>query len=427
MAADVLTHPTRSSQDDTASFPSQRPIHRRRTGGVQGLLASMWAGVLFVQQTATYWRQSLAQVDGWLLGITLALTGFGLFMLYSASAADSLSMMGHPFGLVVKQVLFIVIGLGAMLVLSRIPYTTYEKANWRWGGWLGVMSLLLATSLMGTTANGSERWLSLGFVQIQPSELAKPVGALLLAFALSRPRGPEWLGTLVLHGAAYLAMVAFIFEQPNLSISLLLMSTLVTLTFVAGLPMMLYATVLPLGLAAVAFKVSHTPYQRDRIVGWLHPEKYPDGIGYNLIQSLYAFGHGGLVGKGYGQSIQKHFYLPFHYTDFIFSVIGEELGLLGTLGTVLLYGILAWRGLSIAYECPRPFGQLLALGLTCLIVFQAIINLCVATQLFPVTGVTLPLISYGGTSVVVTLAMIGVLLNLSRAEPLSAVPSNGTA
>lgn len=412
MVRNLLSHPTRRRRQPSPSLdpdeePSVFPAHRpRRTGSIAWFLKSL-----------QFWTNSLREVDGWLLGITVALSGFGLFMLFSASAADSVAADGHPFGLVVKQAIFVTIGFAGMLVASRIPYKTYQLANWRWGGWLLVVGLLLATALMGTTANGSERWLNLGFVQIQPSEIAKPVGALLLAFALSRPATYGRMGTMTVHLGAYLLLVAFIFEQPNLSIALLLMSTLLSMTFAAGLPMWLFMTVLPVGLVGVAWKIMHTDYQLKRIIGWQNPWADPDGIGYNLIQSLFAFGHGGLLGTGYGLSIQKHFYLPFHYTDFIFSVIGEELGLLGSLTTVLLYAILAWRGFLISWQCRTPFGQLLAFGLTCLIVFQAIINLCVATQLFPVTGVTLPLISYGGTSVVVTLAMIGILLNISRPHP----------
>jgi len=184
--------------------------------------------------------------------------------------------------------------------------------------------------------------------------------------------------------------------------------------FVSGLHKGLMAVVLPLIGFGVAREIQHNPYQMERITGWLNPWADPLDKGYNLIQSYFAVSSGGLFGVGLGNSIQKLYYLPFQHTDFIFSVICEEWGFIGASIVVGLFGLLAWRGFSIAQAAPTRFGRMLAFGLTMAIILQALINICVTIGLMPVTGVTLPLISYGGTSMMVTLGMIGILLNISR-------------
>jgi cell division protein FtsW len=208
--------------------------------------------------------------------------------------------------------------------------------------------------------------------------------------------------------------IALIIKQPNLSMTIILSLVTFGTMFISGIPTWLLTIIGAGGGYGVVHKISHTAYQMRRIQGWLDPWKDSQDTGYNLIQSLYAIGSGGLVGTGLGMSHQKLYYLPFQYTDFIFAVWAEEWGLIGCVILIGLFAVLLYRGFVIAQTCRSPFGQVLAMGITMMFASQIIINMAVATGLFPVTGVTLPFISYGGTSVLVTSMMIGMLLNISR-------------
>ena len=348
--------------------------------------------------------------DAQLLWVTYSLLIFGLLALFSASANYSLGMNGNAFGQVLKQLVFVIIGLGIMGWMAQFPYQQLKKKAWTFG--LVIAGLLFLTLAQGVTTNGSERWLPLGPFQFQPSELAKPALVMLMATALSQLKN-RWkvVGKFSL---LVLLMIGLIFKQPNLSISLLLGSTWLSLLFVGGLILPVFTIGLPLGFMAVWIQIQNTPYQLKRIVGWLDPWKDPQDVGYNIIQSYYAIASGGFFGRGFGNSIQKLYFLPFEHTDFILAVICEEMGFVGACLTLGLYSWLAVRGFYTAMQCPNAFGQLLAFGLTWVIIIQAVINICVATGLFPVTGVTLPLVSYGGTSVLVTLGMLGILMNISQ-------------
>jgi cell division protein FtsW len=348
--------------------------------------------------------------DTQLLWATYSLIIFGLLALFSASANYALGISGNAFTQVLKQVIFVIIGLGIMGAMARFPYQKLRSLAWPFG--LGVAGLLLLTLLQGVTTNGSERWLPLGPFQFQPSELAKPAVVMLMAGALSTLKN-KW-GMVGKFSLLVLAIIALIFKQPNLSISLLLLSTWLSLLFIGGLHLLWFWIGLPAGAMAVWFQIQRTPYQLKRIVGWLDPWKDPQDIGYNIIQSYYAIASGGFSGRGFGNSIQKLYFLPFEHTDFILAVISEEMGFIGACLSLGLYTWLAVRGFNIALKCTNAFGQLLAFGITWVIIVQAVINICVATGLFPVTGVTLPLVSYGGTSVLVTLGMLGILMNITQ-------------
>ncbi|MEB3206771.1 MAG: FtsW/RodA/SpoVE family cell cycle protein, partial [Vampirovibrionales bacterium] len=271
------------------------------------------------------------------------------------------------------------------------------------------------TIFVGTTANGSSRWLMLpGGIQFQPSEFAKLSGILLVAQAIvSKPSMRHW-HTLFSLGLLGL-IVVLVLKQPNVSMVLLLGLTSAAMAFVSsGLSSWFYVMGLPLVGGFLWNKIQHTDYLSKRLIGWLNPWGDPQGTGYNLIQSWYAIGNGGILGRGWGQSLQKLNALPFPHTDFIYSIVCEELGLLGSLAMVTLFGIIAWRGIHIALTCRDRYGQILAFGITFSIVIQALLNMSVAVGLLPVTGVTLPLVSYGGTSILVTLLMLGVLMHCSR-------------
>jgi cell division protein FtsW len=268
---------------------------------------------------------------------------------------------------------------------------------------------------MGVTANGSERWIPLAFgFQLQPSEIAKISAILLMAQATSQGR---LITPILFRNLALVAVMIFlIYQQPSLSISMIVSAITAIMLFVGGVPLFLFVGGAPFVLYGLYHKIKGTEYQWKRIVGWLSPWEDPQGTGYNLIQSYFAVGSGGLLGMGFGRSVQKMYYLPFHHTDFIFSIICEEMGFLGAFILISMFVLLAWRGFFVALRCPSRFGQMLALGITCAITLQMIINISVTIGLMPVTGVTLPLISYGGTSMVITLAMIGILINISRYE-----------
>ncbi|HEY9685395.1 MAG TPA: putative peptidoglycan glycosyltransferase FtsW [Coleofasciculaceae cyanobacterium] len=349
--------------------------------------------------------------DQTLVYITLSLVLVGLMSVFTASAAQADLETGNSIAILFKQVLSAILGGLLLVAMSRFSFERLKFLAHPLA--FASIGLLLLTMLVGTTANGSERWIMLPFgFQFQPSDLAKVAAILLMAQATSQPR--LFNGTGMFNLALITGMIALIYQQPNLSVSMILGMMTVAMLFVAGLSLHVLVPSL-CGIAyVVSKKVAQTPYQMERITGWIDPWRDPLDTGYNLIQSYYAVGAGGLFGAGLGNSIQKLYYLPFQHTDFIFSVICEEWGFFGAAIVLGLFGLLAWRGFTIAWQCPSHFGRMLAFGLTLAITLQAIINICVTIGLMPVTGVTLPLISYGGTSMIVTLGMIGILLNISR-------------
>lgn len=356
-------------------------------------------------------KTRITVMDGPLFYTTLVLVAFGLVSVYSASAHQAQLETGNSFALLFKQILATVIGLVALLSLSRINFQLWRRSAKILS--VATIGLLLATLVVGETVNGSERWIPLPFgFQFQPSELAKLATVILMAQVASHRR--LFSLTFFINLALVGAMTFLIYQQPNLSVSIILSLTTGAMLFMAGFPVYLFLTVIPIAAYGVWQKILETPYQKRRIDGWLNPWEYPQDAGYNLIQSFYAIGSGGVFGTGYGHSVQKLYYLPFPYTDFIFSVICEEWGVFGGLAVVGMFALFAWRGFAIAFSCPSQFGQMLAFGITTVITLQAMINLSVTIGLMPVTGVTLPFISYGGTSMIVTLAMVGILLNISR-------------
>lgn len=351
-------------------------------------------------------------LDRPLLYVTIALAILGLVAVFSASATVGTDTYGNSLYFVQRQFIFFLMGFALMYGISKVPFFYWSRVAKVVA--FGVIGLLVYTWLNGVEAYGAERWIRIFGFQFQPSELGKLSVVLLLAQALSqRSRLKQSIGfvfNLVLIGSTLI----LIYEQPSLSMTIILSGVSMAMMFIGGISPWLLGTVGLAGGSFVVYKLLHTEYQLRRIQGWLDPWKDAQDTGYNLIQSLYAIGSGGLFGTGLGMSHQKLYYLPFHYTDFIFSIWAEEWGFLGCLALVGLFLTLLYRGVVIASTCRSQFGQLLAMGITMMLAMQVIINLAVATGLFPVTGVTLPLISYGGTSVLVTLMMIGILLSISR-------------
>ena len=355
-------------------------------------------------------------IDVVFLLLVLLLLAVGLVMLWSASFAQSQYDTGYTssFKYLKKQAACALIGLAAMYFLSRVPVSLWEWAAWPLYG-VSIL-LLLAVLAVGESVNGAKRWINIAGLQFQPSEIAK--FTLILLFAkLTRHFGPEarrFRYGVLGFGCALLGILVPLALEKHLSAIMLMGLVAVVMMFVAGThPKWLLA-----GAAAaavfVAVYVTFLGYAGDRVTAWLHPEADPGDTGYQILQSLYAIGSGGLFGLGFGKSKQKYLYLPFQYNDYIFAVVCEELGLSGALLIMALFAALILRGYSIALRASSRFATVLAAGLTTLMAVQTVLNLCVVTNILPSTGIALPFFSYGGTALAVNLGEMGILLAISR-------------
>ncbi len=361
-------------------------------------------------------KQAGERVDTLFLLLLMLLLGIGLIMLYSASYAQSQYDTGYTQSTryLQKQGLCAVIGLGAMVVLSRIPPEFWLR--WAWALYGISIALLLSVLLFGESVNGARRWINIGGLQFQPSEIAK--FTLIVLFArltcLFGKRVRQFRRGVLGFGAAMLGILVPLALEKHLSAIMLMGMVAVVMMFVAGThPKWLLAG----AGAAVVFVVVYVSlmgYAGDRITAWLHPEQDPSDTGYQILQSLYAIGSGGLFGLGLGKSRQKYLYLPFQYNDYIFAVICEELGLVGAVLIICVFAALILRGYWIALHGASRFQTVLAAGLVSLIAVQTILNLGVVTNLLPSTGIALPFFSYGGTALVVNMAEMGIVLSVSR-------------
>ncbi len=351
-----------------------------------------------------------------LFGIVLALLGIGVVMIYSASAVKAMMIYGDSTYFLKRQLLWSAIGLGGLLVASRVDYRVWARYHLVVLA-MGILLLLLVlVPGVGRQAYGARRWLGVGPLGFQPSEAMKPAFVVFLASHLAARRevmGRFWAGM----GPALLvtgACAGLILLQPDLGTAVSLCITCAVLLFVAGARvshlMMVAAGSAPLLYWAVVSE----QYRLRRVLAFLDPWADPQGAGFHIIQSLYAIGSGGLFGVGLGASRQKFFYLPAEHTDFIFAILGEELGFVGGLLVLGLFLVLAWRGYRVAMAAPDLLGCLLAGGMTSMVVLQALINIGVVTGSLPVTGIPLPLVSFGGSSLVFSLGGLGILLSVSR-------------
>lgn len=364
--------------------------------------------------------------DKTLLASVIALIVIGFMAIFSSTAPKCLSDGVSPFIFLQKQLGAFVVGFFLMLFFTNFSYKKLEKFNIPVAVILIIMLFLVKFSPLGVSVNGATRWLNLG-MQIQPSEFAKPVLVMLLASIFKDNASvfkPEnWQRAYI----PILIILFLIFLQPNLSMVLLLLITAFVMYICAGGALPIIFGVLSAGLAglfllitkiAMATMVSGAAgvktYQLGRIKTWLNPELDPLGKGYNIIQSLIAFASGGFMGLGYGASVQKRSYLPECHTDFIFAVIAEEWGFIGCFFIIILFLTILYRGILIAVQSQDMYGKLLAVGLTFSICIQALINMSVTSSLVPATGVPMPFISYGGSSLVTSMIMIGILLNISK-------------
>ena len=356
------------------------------------------------------------KVDIPFLGILMVLLVVGITMLYSASYAQSEydTLYTSSTRYLQKQGICALIGLAAMLVTSRIPADFWLKAAWPLYGCSIV--LLLSVLVFGQSVNGARRWIQIAGLQFQPSEIAKFTMIVLFA-RLTKGFGSsarEFRYGVLGFGGALLGILVPLALEKHLSAIMLMGLVAVVMMFIAGTRLKW----LGLGAAAaglfVLVYISFMGYAGDRVSAWLRPQDDPSDTGYQILQSLYAIGSGGLFGLGFGKSRQKYLYLPFQYNDYIFAVICEELGLLGALCIIVLFAALILRGYWIALRASDRFSTVLATGLVTLIAVQTVLNLCVVTNLLPSTGIALPFFSYGGTALAVNLGEMGVVLSISR-------------
>ncbi len=356
--------------------------------------------------------------DKILLSVVLLLVGFGIIMVYSTSGIyTDIGKTEHHF--LLRHLFSILMGITIMIIVSLIPYRFYQRPGVVIPLLFFGIALLVLTLIpgIGTKINNARRWLPLGtFRTFQASELAKLIVVLYFSYYMVKKQ--DKIKSLTFTVIPSLIIVGTFFSlivlQPDLGTAINVVILVLPMMFLAGVRLSHLLGVGALVLPVISFIAWTNPYQKTRIMMFLDPWQDSRGAGYQLIQSLIAIGKGGLTGVGLGRGQQKLFYLPEPYSDFIFSTVGEELGFLGSVVMIVLFGILVWRGLVIAFNAPDLFGTFAAFGLTLLIGLQATINLGVVTGLLPTKGLPLPFISHGGTSLIVCLTATGILLNISK-------------
>jgi cell division protein FtsW len=353
--------------------------------------------------------------DKILFAALVALSLFGCVMIYSASAVSAGETSGNPYRYLIKQIAALVLGGIAAFVVYRTDYRRFGRPLLVYG-FYGSMLGLAAFALLRPPINGARRWIPLGFTNLQPSELLKVALVLLLAYQLSRKAeggaGPE---KAMIPAAVFAGLAAgVVVLQPDLGTAFCYAMLCAVLLWLAGARFRWFVFGALALVPLLAVLLLSADYRRARLLSFLNPEADPLGAGFQALQSLIAVGAGGWFGNGLGGSRQKLFFLPFPHTDFIFAIVGEELGLLVALAIVALFVVLIWRGLRIGLRAPDPFGGYLALGITVLIATQTLVNLGVVTGLLPTKGLPLPFISFGGSALLVTMLSTGVLLNISQ-------------
>jgi cell division protein FtsW len=354
-------------------------------------------------------------VDRWLFIVTLLLVFVGLVMVFSASAVMAKERYGSGYVFLLRQLGWAAAGLIAMVVAMKVDYSRFKHPAVVYS-LLGITTLMLMSVFLLSRAHNTHRWIHFGSFSFQPSEMAKPALILFLAFFLeSRTRTmDDWRNTLLPSIIPTLVFIALIVFQPDLGTAIACAAITACVLFVAGLEIKYLGYAFAASILPLYLLIFHVAYRRDRILAFLNPYSDPQGRGFHIIQSLIAVSTGGVTGVGLMEGKQKLFYLPEPHTDFIFSVISEELGLVGAIVIVALFAIFLWRGIRTAMRTQDMFGRFLAVGITSMVVVQAFINISVVLGLMPTKGIPLPFISYGGSSLFVTLACVGVLLNVTK-------------
>jgi len=360
--------------------------------------------------------------DRWLFGVTLALCLLGAVMIFSASAVTAEHQYGRPYIFLVRQAVWLILGIFGMFGLMRTDYRRLREPGVVCTAVCVVLLMLIGTFFLDKS-HATHRWIKFGPVGIQPSELAKLAIILYLAWFLDLKRRnaapmefnkDDFLQTILPAVGPILLFVLLIVAQPDLGTSVDIVLIATAILFVAGLSWKWLVVGAATALPVLYLLIAHVSYRQARLMAFLNPDSDPLGSGFQLLQSLIAVGSGGFTGVGLMESKQKLFYLPEAHTDFIYAVICEELGFIGAILVIALFGVYAWRGLRAAFAAPDGFGRLLALGITAMVLSQALINFVVVLGMVPTKGIPLPFVSYGGSSLLVMLLATGVLLNISQ-------------
>ena len=350
-----------------------------------------------------------------LILVTLGLVAFGLVMVFSATSASAALGEGDPMRFLIKQGLYAGAGLVLLAVFTRVDYHALRP----------LAPLLLAVAFVGCIAvlaiapsiNGAQRWFLVGPISIQPAEIAKLAVLVWGCAVLSRRPVPTTLGELLKPVGIVVAVFgALIVVEPDLGTTIALFVMIAGILLVSGVPVRLFALTATLALGAGALAIWMEPYRRERLFSFLDPWKDAQGAGFQNVQAIIGMGSGGITGEGLGQGIQKVNFLPEAHTDMIFAVVGEELGFVGSSLVIAAFAVFAWAGFRVALQCRDPFGKRLAAGITTLICGQAAVNLAAVLGIAPLTGIPLPFVSYGGSSLLVLLCCVGVLLNIAVNE-----------
>ncbi len=354
-------------------------------------------------------------VDRWLFTVTMLLVFVGLVMVFSASAVMARERFGSPYAFLSKQLIWAVAGLLGMVVAMRVDYRRYKNPALVFS-LMGFTTLLLSSVFFLDRSHNTHRWIHAGGFSFQPSELAKPVLILFLAYFLeSRARTIDDVRNTLLPAAVpVVVFLGLIVLQPDLGTAIACAAIAACILYVAGMRMRYFGYTFAASLVPLYFLIFHVSFRRARILAFLNPYADSQKTGFHIIQSLIAVGTGGVTGTGLMEGKQKLFYLPEPHTDFIFAVTAEELGLVGAMFVVALFAIFLWRGMRASWRTEDIFGRYFAVGITSMVVLQAFINISVVLGMMPTKGIPLPLVSYGGSSLFVTLLCVGVLLNITK-------------
>ena len=356
----------------------------------------------------------MKKIDKIILISVIIISLFGLLMIYSSSTIWAEYKFNDPYKFLKTQGIFLIFGYFLIYIISKIPYQTYFKySNIILIGCIILLILVLIPGI-GTVRNGSRSWFGIGSFGIQPSEFAKLGIIIFTSKYLTNNKIKNIKSSVLPILSIVLLIFGLIMLQPDFGTGIIIVMTIIVLLFVSGVKMNFFIKLGILGMLGIVGLVIIAPYRLKRIVSFINPWNDPLGSGFQIIQSLYAIGPSGLLGTGLGNSIQKHFYLPEPQTDFIFSIISEELGFMGVLIVASLFLTIIYRGLNLSIKQKDNFAKYLSFGLTFSLAFQTILNLMVVVGLIPVTGVTLPFLSYGGSSLLVSMTNIGILLNISK-------------
>jgi cell division protein FtsW len=354
-------------------------------------------------------------VDKWLFGVVLLLVLFGLVMVFSASAVMAKAQTGSPYPYMLRQGMWAVMGMIALALLMQVDYRRYNNPRVVFTAVAVTMVLLIGVFAMRDSHN-THRWFRFGFASFQPSELAKPTLVLFLAYFLQTRihKMDDWRGTIVRAALPPLLFIGLIVMEPDLGTAIVCAAVTGLMLYLAGMQLKYLGIGVLASIPVLYYLLFRVPWRRARMLAFVNPEADPRGTGFHILQSLIAVGTGGLRGLGLMEGRQKLFYLPEPHTDFIFANVCEELGLIGAILIIALFITLGYRGLRAAYLSTDPFARFLAFGITSTVLIQAFFNMSVVVALVPTKGITLPFISFGGTSLFVMLASMGVLLNVTR-------------